>query len=160
FHLHARPDINSNRYFNDNTSGKGGKHDTAGAAFGLLPFLAAGITHKSSGRAQDDQYVKTVQRALSYLINKQGKDRAFPGTLYEHGLATLAMCEAFGLTADPQLKGPAQAALNFIAHAQDPNGGGWRYHPREPGDTSVVGWQVMALKSGQMAGLNVPSATL
>ncbi len=39
--------------------------------------------------------------------------------------------------------------------AQDPAGGGWRYNPREPGDTSVTGWQLMALKSGQMAYLIV-----
>src|SRR5207253_10617807 len=62
YHLHARPEINSNRFFNDNSTGRGGKYDTAGAAFGLLPFLAAGITHKASGRALDDQYVKTVGR--------------------------------------------------------------------------------------------------
>src|SRR5262249_1783354 len=37
---------------------------------------------------------------------------------------------------------------------------GWRYQPRQSGDTSVVGWQVMGLKSGQMSGLNVPSTTL
>ena len=44
--------------------------------------------------------------------------------------------------------------------AQDPAGGGWRYSPREAGDTSVTGWQLMALKSGQMAGLDVPKETL
>ena len=32
---------------------------------------------------------------------------------------------------------------------------GWRYTPGQPGDTSVVGWQVMALNSAQMSGLNV-----
>ena len=52
----------------------------------------------------------------------------------------------------------AQAALNFIMEAQDPNGGGWRYEPRQAGDTSVVGWQIMALKSGQMAYLTVNPA--
>src|SRR5262249_45223931 len=42
----------------------------------------------------------------------------------------------------------------FIRSAQG-EAGGWRYEPRQGGDTSVVGWQVMALKSGQMAGLEV-----
>jgi hypothetical protein len=46
--------------------------------------------------------------------------------------------------------------LNFIVHAQDPKGGGWRYSPGQPGDTTVTGWQVMALKSGLLAGLDVP----
>ena len=80
--------------------------------------------------------------------------------MYAHGIATIAMCEAFGLTADPTLKKHAQAALNYTIAAQDPDGGGWRYSPRAGGDTSVVGWHVMALKSGQMSGLNVPKMTL
>ncbi len=42
--------------------------------------------------------------------------------------------------------------------AQDPIGGGWRYEPHQPGDTSVTGWQLMALKSGQMAYLTVDPA--
>ncbi len=161
YNLHARESINSNKFVTDNSQGKGQKNDTAGAAFGLLPYLAAGITHKPSGRPQDDQYVKTVQRALNYLISKQSaKDGSLPGGMYSHGLATIAMCEAYGLTADPMLKKPAQAAINYIVLAQDPTSGGWRYQPRQGGDTSVVGWQMMALKSGQMSGLNVPQVTL
>ena len=55
------------------------------------------------------------------------------------------------MTHDRNLLVPARAALNFICYAQDPNGGGWRYQPREKGDTSMLGWQLMALKSGHMA---------
>src|SRR5208283_5054654 len=36
---------------------------------------------------------------------------------------------------------------------------GFRYQPRIPGDLSVTGWFVQALKSGHMAGLVVPNAT-
>jgi hypothetical protein len=64
------------------------------------------------------------------------------------------------MTHDKGLHNPAQAAINFICYAQDPVGGGWRYNPRQPGDTSVVGWQIMALKSGHMAYLRVPPATV
>jgi hypothetical protein len=80
--------------------------------------------------------------------------------MYAHGLATIAMCEAYGMTSDPRLKSSAQRALNYVARAQDSAGGGWRYAPRTPGDLSVTGWQLMALKSGQMAGLAVPKKTL
>lgn len=31
--------------------------------------------------------------------------------------------------------------------------GSWGYHPRESGDLSIVGWQLMAIKSAMMAGL-------
>jgi len=44
--------------------------------------------------------------------------------------------------------------------AQDPVGGGWRYEPRQAGDTSAVGWQLMALKSGHMAYLRVDPKTI
>lgn len=55
----------------------------------------------------------------------------------------------------PALTRAAQEAITFIERAQHPAGGGWRYRPRQPGDTSVVGWQLMALKSAYLAGLEV-----
>jgi hypothetical protein len=64
------------------------------------------------------------------------------------------------MTHDRGLMQPAQLSLNHIVWAQDPIGGGWRYAPRTPGDTSVVGWQLMALKSGHMAYLQVPPNTI
>jgi hypothetical protein len=65
------------------------------------------------------------------------------------------------MTKDEALRGPAQAAVNFIEMAQNPNIGAWRYTPgSDSGDTSVVGWQVMALKSAQMAGLAVDTGKL
>jgi hypothetical protein len=53
----------------------------------------------------------------------------------------------------------AQRAIDFIEHAQH-SAGGWRYSPRQPGDTSIVGWQMMALKSGYLAGLDVDPETI
>ncbi len=44
--------------------------------------------------------------------------------------------------------------------AQDPKGGGWRYQPRQPGDTSVLGWQITALACAREAKLKVPRVTL
>ena len=58
-----------------------------------------------------------------------------------------------------ELTRAAQYAVMFIEAAQHP-GGGWRYKPREAGDTSVVGWQLMALKSAYLAGLEVNPKTL
>jgi len=53
----------------------------------------------------------------------------------------------------------AQRAIVFIEKAQHRQGG-WRYRPREAGDTSVVGWQMMALKSAYLAGLDVNPRTV
>jgi hypothetical protein len=60
------------------------------------------------------------------------------------------------MTKDGKLRGPAQQAVDFIVNAQDKTGGGWRYKPKDRGDTTVTGWQVMALKSAKAAELKVP----
>src|SRR6185437_12036401 len=133
-------------------------NDIAATAFGVLPFLAAGHTRKSSDKKPD--YSKIVDAGLKYLLAKQNKDGSFDKDMYANGLASRVLCDAYGLTKDKTLKGPAQKALDFIADAQDPTGGGWRYEPRQPGDLSVTGWQYIALKRGQQAGLNAPKKTL
>jgi hypothetical protein len=129
-------------------------------AMALLPFLGAGQTHK------EGEHKDTVQRGLSFLVqsmkvnNGMGDLSDAGGRLYSHGMASIALCEAYAMTSDPELLQPAQFALNFIAYAQDPVGGGWRYEPKQAGDTSVLGWQLMACKSGHMAYLKVPRRTI
>lgn len=146
--------------------GSPGTHtnDVAATAFGLLPFLGAGQTHRSTTEG-NKRYASNVDKALRYLISRQNREGGFvvngsPNTpLYAHGLATIALCEAYALTGDAALRRPAQQALSYIVSAQTPEGG-WRYEPRgQTGfDTSVGGWQLMALKSGQLAGLDIPSS--
>jgi hypothetical protein len=120
-------------------------------AMALLPFLGAGNTHR------EGQYQREVQAGLYYLLNRQQPNGSFvdAGNLYSHGLCAIALSEAYAMTQDQALMRPAQAALDYIVYAQDPVGGGWRYVAKQPGDTSVVGWQLMALKSGRMAYLHV-----
>ncbi len=82
--------------------------------------------------------------------------------MYSQGQATIVLCEAFAMTGDEQLRIPAQKAVDFIVKAQYRDGG-WRYQPGPPtqrGDTSVVGWQLMALQSARAANLTVPADTL
>ncbi len=141
------------------------RDDIAGTALALLPFLGAGHTQLPVPGAAVD-YHKNIKAGLDYLIKSQSayRDGNFGSQLggnfmYSHALATIAMCEAYGLTSDPALKLSAQRAINFIENAQH-EGGGWRYKPRMPGDLSVTGWMLMALKSGQMAGLNVKPEVL
>jgi hypothetical protein len=161
FAHHARRQLANGELVSEecNCTGRGMDNDVAGTAFGLLPMLGAGETHRG-GVQKGNIYTKDIERGLKYLILKQHTDGDFGGGMYGHGLAAIAMCEAYGMTGDPLLKGPAQRALNFIVKAQGTTGG-WDYMPRGPEhDTSVGGWQLMALKSGQMAGLDVPNRTL
>src|SRR5262249_44207167 len=46
----------------------------------------------------------------------------------------------------------------YVVAAQHEQGG-WRYSPKQPGDTSVTGWQTQALRAARAAGLEVPEAT-
>ena len=127
--------------------------DAAGTGFGLLPFLGAGYTHQSG------KYKTTVKDGLDWLIADQTKEGTFlhcqGGTLYAHGIASIAMCEAYAMTKDPKLKVPAQRAIDYMVKAQHGQGG-WRYSPGMAGDTSVTGWQVIALRSAQQGGLRFP----
>lgn len=132
---------------------------TAATGLALLAFLGHGDTHF------EGDYQDTVKRGLYYLtsqmhITKQGGDLRDQGRMYAQGIATIALCEAYAMTQDRALEPFAQQAIDYIVNAQHKQGGGWRYMPGEPGDTTVTGWQLMALKSGQMAYLRVPLDTL
>ncbi|MEQ9412045.1 MAG: hypothetical protein RIK87_30315 [Fuerstiella sp.] len=130
--------------------------DPAATGLALLAFLGAGHTHRSG------DYRTEVSRGLDWLMNNQAKDGDLFNAdtefarFYSHGIAAIALCEAYGMTKDPRLEGAAQRALDFIAASQHPKFGGWRYQAKFESDTSVSGWQLMALKSGEMAGLRVP----
>lgn len=148
----------------DNGTATGASNAATGLA--LMCFLGAGQTHL------EGDYKEVVFKGLSFLLrNMKVTDGGMPswynkgggsstGVMYAHGIAAIAMCEAYGMSKDPDLKAAAQASINFIVYAQDPAGGGWYYSPRAGGDTSVVGWQLMAMKSALMSGLTIPVATM
>ena len=142
------------------------KSFNAATAMALLPFLGAGQTHLAG------DYKETVRRGFLFLA-RNGKPtnsggmqmmdfRDGAGNLYSHGLVTILLCEAYAMTEDPALMGPAQAALNFTFYSQSQSDGGWRYTPQstEVSDTSATGWHVMAMKSGYMGHLIVPPAAV
>lgn len=128
-------------------------------ALALLPFLGNGQTHLTG------KYKNVVKRGLEFLMDRgvrRGRGLSYHepgGTLYSHGLIAIVFNEAFAMSKDSRLAPYAQGTIWYIEDVQDPVGGGWRYQPRQAGDTSVVGWQVMALKSGKMSGLDINKRT-
>lgn len=140
--------------------GAGAQADTGMTGLALLAFLGAGHTHV------DGQYRATVQRGLQYLLASQRSDGSLGGEaelyayMYCHAMAALALSEAYALTSEQQLRLAIERAVAFTVATQDPAGGGWRYRPRDPGDTSQLGWQLMALHSARLAGISVPDVSL
>lgn len=137
--------------------------DTAATGLALLAFLGAGYTHT------DDKYRHVVRAGLDWLVaNQQADGRLFTdqtdrdvyAQFYGHGIASIALGEAYGMTWDPDLREPVAGAIRFIVDSQHATRGGWRYHPNRESDTSVSGWQLMALKSAQMAGFEIPDEVL
>lgn len=142
----------------------------AATGLALMCFLGAGQTHL------EGEYKDTVFKGLSFLIQSMRVQGEFGSwyrgdghgqgldDMYAHGIAAIAMCEAYGMTHDERLLEAAQLSINYMTYAQNPNTGGWHYSPFPlgslPGDTSVVGWQMMAIKSAAMAGLNYDIETV
>lgn len=138
--------------------GAGAKADTAVTALALLAFLGAGHTHL------EGPYRKNVQHGLEYLLRTQRTDGDLSGEaeffarMYCHGMASLAMSEALALTGDVRLRPFVERAVAFSLACQHPTNGGWRYQKGDLGDMSQFGWQVMALKSAELAGLPIPQS--
>ncbi|MFM7245320.1 MAG: prenyltransferase/squalene oxidase repeat-containing protein [Planctomycetaceae bacterium] len=131
---------------------------TAATGVALLPFLGAGHTQL------EGEHRETVSRGLYYLMSRmritpRGGDLG-EGTMYGHGIATMALAEALGMTRDDAFVPYVRDAVRFIETAQDLHGGGWRYLPGQPGDTTVTAWQLAALRSAALAGVPVPSPTM
>jgi hypothetical protein len=133
-------------------SGKAAKqYSVAGpTALAMLPFLGRGYTHR------DGPYKKQMEFALNAIATKVvlGKGNAGEGS-YVQGLVGICLSESYAMTKDPRLAAPAQLALAYVSASQDPAGGGWGYGFRKPGDTSILGWNLMALKSGYLAQLKI-----
>ncbi len=127
-----------------------------------LTFLGAGYTRTGG------QYAPAVDGAVRWLIAQQKEDGSLAGDanyyarMYSHGIATYALAEALALEgdrADPALRQAVRNAVAYIVAEQYPDGG-WRYSQRSPvGDMSMFGWQVMALKSADSAGVPMPADT-
>jgi hypothetical protein len=163
--------------------------DVGLTSLALLCYLGAGLGHNAKPNFVDTVNSRrifigrdVVKPGLQWLVDHQNADGSFSSgryLLYNEALAALALSEAYGLTRAGYWKEPAQRAIDFLCRAQkrdprDPDAlWGWRYEPYEAvrsaaetpaevsdADMSVTGWMVMALKSAQLSGLEVPQRSL
>ena len=147
------------RVFGHDRKGAGAQADTAVTALAVLAFMAAGNTHL------EGEYRQNVQRGLEFLLRSQARDGNMAGEaklfaqMYCHGMATLAITEAYAMTGDERLKWWVDRAIKYTLATQHSTDGGWRYRAGDEGDMSQFGWQVMALKTAEQAGLEIPDKT-
>lgn len=131
---------------------QGWSEKNCATGFALLCYLGHGDTHKAGGFRQQ------VNGGLFFLENSQKEDGSFSDNNYCHAIAAMAVAEAYGMTMSPRLKVMAQKAVDVILARQNEYMG-WNYRgPNPRNDTSVTGWQVMALKSAHSAGLETGNA--
>ena len=137
----------------------GGGHSSQANAYaaytglGLLTFLAHGDTPASA------EFGETVEKAIRWLVEAQegrGNFKNRDGHDYSHPIAAYAICEAYGMTKVPILKGVAEKATAVIVNGCNPNGG-WNYNCDKSGrnDTSYSAWCNQALKAAKMSGVKV-----
>ncbi|MFO0873654.1 MAG: hypothetical protein U0575_06735 [Phycisphaerales bacterium] len=163
----------SARHFDDGDGGDCGgaaelDMDVATTSLALLCFLSAGHTH-----ATDGPYRDVVARALAWIVARQAPDgdlrrgssarggASMPGgdasadgpaeTMYGQTIATVALCEAYAMTRDAGVAGPARRAVAFVVEAANAS----RRGRASADDTSVLGWQIMAVESARRAGIEV-----
>ena len=128
-------------------------YDVGGTALALLCYYGWGARHDQPGKYQEN-----VKAALQWLMTQQRENGSLArrGMMYSHAIGAIALCEAYGITKDEKIKSAALAAIKYTINAQHQKRGGWRYSPGQDSDTSVTGWQVMALHSARMAGIELP----
>jgi hypothetical protein len=138
--------------------GAGAQADTGITGLALLAFLGSGETHLAGPHRE------SVQHGLEFLLASQAATGSLAGqaelfaAMYSHGIATLALSEAYALSGDQRLLPGLERALAYTLNSQHVSGG-WRYQPHDAGDMSQFGWQVMALRSAALGGSIVVPAT-
>ncbi|MCK6472117.1 MAG: zf-HC2 domain-containing protein [Planctomycetes bacterium] len=147
----------------------GMRGDVGMTGFALLAFLGAGHTEKVG------KYKENVRRAVAWLLQHQGQKDQGTGEKtphegrwvdlnYSHGIATMALSEAAAMSRLNGTRTAAQKAVDGVEYAQNRDNNesdrwAWDYFPKGGvNDASIMAWNVLALKSGKVAGLKVDPA--
>lgn len=146
-----------------NTDGSwGSANKVANTAFAVLTFLAHGECPNGESRYRRD-FGTAMQRGVEYLLAALATDESrvprfagSDGNEYSFLIGTYALCEAYGMTKNPNCREAAETCLARIVAGQSPTGG-WDYKLNRAStrdDLSFAGWAIQALKAGKMAGLH------
>lgn len=132
------------------------------SSYGSQPGVIGMATLAFLSRGDDPEfgsYSASLIKAVNAILEQQNQDTGYIGTsMYNHGFATLALAEYYGVTNDSRIGPSLKKATNLILSAQKTNSkGGWRYSPEsKDADTTVSGAQLVALFAAKNAGIQVP----
>jgi hypothetical protein len=124
----------------------GGKKDYEISLTGMA--LLAFMGDKDGLRIAEHE--QAVERGLEYLMQQQGTNGALgaehAGRMYNQGIGTVALLEAYRLKDGPRVKAAVGLAIRHICEQQHENGG-WGYEkgPTQQPNTSITAWQMKAL---------------
>ncbi len=161
---------------NQGPEGNWQSNDLGLVGTGMLAFMSAGHL---PGRGR---YGENVQRAMDYILrNADAPAGARRGAarisgkpfgllniseprrgMYNHGLATFALGQLYGMSNDPRLGPVLDRALKIICQTQCDDGG-WDYlaqRQQHGHDLSLAVMQALALRSAVDSGLEVPPETV
>ncbi|MGC8742425.1 MAG: prenyltransferase/squalene oxidase repeat-containing protein [Verrucomicrobiia bacterium] len=108
-------------------------------------------------------YAIAIKRGLEFILENQNKTTGYIGnSMYNHGFATLALAEAYGMVNDERIGPALKKAVDQILLSQTKNPfGAWRYSPESTdADTTVSGAQMVALFAAKNAGIDVPDEAI
>src|ERR1041385_4452720 len=135
----------------------GDQHEVAMTGYVLIAFMTAGQL------PDEGEYGVHVAKGVNFLLNAVKPDgfiQVGNTNMYGHGIASIALAEAYGQTKDPRIKPKVESVIRLIVNCQNDQGG-WRYAPRvSDADLSVTVLQVVALRAAKNAGLDVPQVTI
>lgn len=123
----------------------------------VLAFLAHGEDPNHG------PYAQNISKSIDFLLSEQSSANGYIGnSMYNHGFATLALAESYGVVNDPRLAPALSQAVDLIISAQKRNQqGAWRYTPdSQDADSTVSGCQIVALLAARNAGIPVPDEAI
>ncbi len=111
-------------------------------------------------RDQDGRglFEPTISRAVAWLRKQQDNTGLFSKggrAYYSDAIALMALSQAAGATGDEALKTSVAKGLARLYAGRGAEGG-YRYGPKQAGDTSVSGWVAQAVEYATLAGIAVP----
>ncbi|NOY75823.1 MAG: terpene cyclase/mutase family protein [Kiritimatiellaeota bacterium] len=146
------------KYLAATQNGSGAWTDTYGSQPGVVGLcVVAMLAHGDDPNL--GTYSTNIKKGVDFILRNANPGNGFIGSsMYNHGFATLALAESYGMVDDDRI-GPAlkkAVALILTSQARNPMRA-WRYSPESnDADTTVSGAVLVALLAAANAGIPVP----